>query len=529
MSNRQKMTQISCAIVLLISFLLGAGLTPATVETASAQGFDLGITTVAPTYVTAGGTITYELVLQNLTNKPITNIGVFDPLPANTTYVSGGAYFSEDGGVEFQLASLAAHAKHTFSLVVKADNGLAAGSSIVNTGIQIYKYTIAGGANDYWADGAVTTVEVLGTVVAILKHNGKAFDVNVHGFQFENFDNKHTWNDDLEASDVFNFFGPGVCESGTTAATCKLTTLADTWRLNTIKDMGLGHCDGMASASLSLFTQQEFNGISTPGNIQSGAANTINLNFPGKDIENYIVGQMAFQYTEEYWSKIIAKKPSEIVAELTKAFNASTPVTYELTIEKTGKKPAGHAITPYGIEKVSASETRILVYDNNYPKQRQYVTVNTANDTWRYTTAATPGQTPDVYTGTATSKTLKIVPNSFRTFPSEYFQCTFCPDDTDDEDVQAAATAATDGELKIQYVGEGAILVINDEGQRTGDDPDTQSFVDEIPDTQIRTHRGGLGKEVPPTIVVPFSEVDDTFYKVIVHGETVSNTTSGSL
>lgn len=119
-----------------------------TAETVAAQGFDIGLTTKAPPYATANSNISFEMTLENLTNKNITDIGVFAPIPANTTYVSGGDFIEGDGGVEFKLASLASGAKHTFTLIIKVDNGTAPDTVIENSNTEIYMYTISGTKTD---------------------------------------------------------------------------------------------------------------------------------------------------------------------------------------------------------------------------------------------------------------------------------------------------------------------------------------------------------------------------------------------
>lgn len=532
-----------CQVAIALAMLFGTILHPNRASVALAQDNDFFISVSGPSRIAPGGNITYEFTVENLRDAEITELSFFSKIPANTTHVSGGTHDTNANHSVFSLASLSANATANFSLVVKVGNNVANDTDILLDwqDFEATDWFVDGASGQYSrSDGVHTIVEAPGTLVAILKHNGKAFDVNVDGFKFENFSNdSHTWQDDLGADDVFNLFGPVSCETGNTAETCKLTTTAEKWRLNTIKDMGLGHCDGMASSSLSLFTQTPFKGISKASDLQPGASHNINLNFPGKDIENYIVGQMAFQYTWEYGDEVITKKPSELVSDLTAAFNASPSTAYELTIFKLDHS-GGHAITPYGIEKVTDNEWRILVYDNNFPKQRQFVTVKKTGTTesWRYTTASTPGEAPDVYIGTEKSNTLHIVPNSLRSYgyygEGTYFDCKFCPSKSSTASAQAASNGQAtemqiDGTLEVQYIGEGAILVVNDEGQKTGDDPVSKTFVDEIPDTDIHHHRGGLGKEVPPTIVFPFSETDETYYTVIVHGETVSNTTAGSL
>ena len=167
----------------------------------------------------------------------------------------------------------------------------------------------------------------------------------------------------------------------------------------------------------------------------------------------------------------------------------------------------GHAVTAYGVETVSATESRILIYDNNYPKQRQYLIVDTEADTWRYETAATPGQEPDIYTGTATSENLSIVPNTIpRPTGGQYFTCPFCNGETDGDARQAGCcqgqfvVAATDqitGTIRFDYAGEGAMLVVNDDDQSTGFAFDTETFINEIPDAEISLLQRRVGQGHP--------------------------------
>ncbi len=525
----------TCIVLALTGMLaVNGSFLPETTSSTFAQSDEMSITVRGPAYVNPGSDITYVLTVKNLTSQPITDIGVFSALPTSTTYISGGNFIPGDNGVEFDLFDLAAGASQKLTWVVNVDSGVALGTYIDSDDNQIYTYTIGGqpGGLTYAAGGLRTTVEAPGTLVAVYKNSsGRAFDVSVDGFQFENYggDSSNT-SDDLGADDMFNLFGVDACHAGTTADTCVLTGPAETWRKAQVADMAIGHCDGMAATSLHIFDRLPFKGLTTPGDIQSGAAQTFDLTFPDQTLENYIAGMMIFQYVDEYYDEEIIAGPVEIVNKLTADFNKAEPVPYVLGIFKVPGFKDGHAITAYGIETVNANESRILVYDNNFPNQRKYITVDMAANTWRYETAAIPGNPPDVYTGGATSGNLSIVPNGFRTLsPGEHVACPFCSETVNGAGMQLAAGDMVMGELTTQFAGEGAILIVNDEGQKTGDDPDTQTFVDEIPGTTVIHSRGGLGKEAPPRIIVPFSETDDTFYKVIVHGETVSSTTAGSL
>ena len=490
---------------------------------------------MAPAYVTPGNDITYQLTLANLSNKVITDIGVWNPLPANTTYVSGGGFVAgPPAGIEFALASLAANTTHTFTWVAHVGNGVAIGTVIENKDLEIYQYTIDGTKTDTWTISAGTTVEAPGTLVAVYKNaSGRPFDVMVDGFSFDNFTNDppRVSADDLSKADIFALLGPKVCQSGNTAATCVLSGPAQKYLENQIKGMSGGHCDGMATISLRLFDQLPYNGKSAPSDFQPGAANTINLNFPAQLIENYVAHYFITQsYDEIYYDAQYMAGPKEIVNRLTADFNQSPPVAYVLWIEQMPGHKKGHAVTAYGVETVNANESRILIYDNNYPKQRKYLAVDMVENTWRYVTAATPGEEPDIYTGTATTENLSIVRNSARDMPAgQYFTCDFCNSKTSSASVHSAAPGVVEGRIGFQYSGEGAILVVNDENQSTGFAFDTETFINEIPGAQVIYARGGLGKEVPPRIEVPYVEADETLYSVFISGKTIAGVADGSL
>ncbi|CAN5817271.1 hypothetical protein BH10CHL1_BH10CHL1_26950 [soil metagenome] len=524
--------------LLLVAMLAGSGLLlPATASVALAQTEPMTLTVTGPSYVTPGSNITYAMTVKNVTTQPITNIGIFTALPVNTTYVSGGTFVT--GGVEYAVASLAANASQAFTLVVKVGSGIALGTLIDNKDNQIYEYTIGGqpGNTTPFADGVRTTVEAPGTLVASYKNaSGRAFDVKVDGFQFQNYSEGpagRNVNDDLGADDLFQLFGPQACQSGTTAATCVLTAPAKKWMATQIASMNLGHCDGLAATSLRLFDQLPYKGKSSPASFQPGAATTSDLNFPAQSVENYIAHYFVTQSLDPAYDQRTTASPVELVNKLIADFNKATPIPYTIAIFKMPGYQEGHAITAYGVERVNATESRILVYDNNFPKLREYITVNMTANTWRYVTAAHPGQPADVDTGTATGATsggLSLVPLLARDRPAgQYFDCPFCNQPANAASIQAAAAGMVAGQLSFQYTGEGGLLVINDEHQATGYAFDTETDINEIPNAQLVYAPGGLGFDVPPRIDVPFVEAPSALYSVFVSGKTIDSVANGSL
>ncbi|MCB0130124.1 MAG: DUF11 domain-containing protein, partial [Caldilineaceae bacterium] len=119
-------------ILIVLSMLVSSGFLPSATPVVLAEASEVFITLTpnGPTYARAGVNITYEYVLKNFLNEPVTDIVIWNPLPANTTYVSGGTFLADDNGVLFEISSLAAKATTTFTMVVKVNNGVAVGTVI---------------------------------------------------------------------------------------------------------------------------------------------------------------------------------------------------------------------------------------------------------------------------------------------------------------------------------------------------------------------------------------------------------------
>ena len=538
MFHKPKFVLVNMALILAALLIFTAVSMTAATPATYAAGETITLTPFGPSYVHAGGKITYELTLKNFTAQPITAITVWNPVPANTTYVSGGTLYASDNGVAFNLASLAGNATHKFTLVVKVNSGVAIGTVIANKDIQIESFTIGTDTFGRSAERAVgTTVEAPGTSVAVYKDvNGTPFNVTVDGFQFENFVNSapRVFSDDLNAQDMFIMFGKSACQSGTTAATCVLSGPARKWMDGQIAGMNGGHCEGMAVTSLRLFNWDGFKGKYSPADYQSGANTAIDLTFPQQSVENYIASYFVRQGLDEVWNATKKVAPVAAVQQLTNDFNLATPIAYTVGIYRlegpNNDFKDGHAITAYGVETVNANESRILVYDNNFPKQRQYITVNMVNNTWRYVTASTPGEPTTVYTGTATTNNLELAAVSARDLPEgQYFTCPFCNGEVASADALGSATGQITSTIRFEYAGEGAFLVANDADQSTGYAFDTETFINEIPGATVNYFKGGLGKDVPPTIDVPFVAAPDAIYSVYISGKTIDAESNGSL
>lgn len=524
--------QRGAARIAVLALVASSALTGLLVQPAAAAPSPFSLSVFVPSYVTPGGNYTFTLTVKNLTSSSYTTLQLFTTIPANTTFVSGGVF---DGtGVEQTIATIGPNATARASFVVRASPTVAVGTRLTTNDAQIYQFTSAGqlirDAPAYGGE-AITTVEAPATSAVLLRNSsGRAFDVTVDGYGFENFSNEPPRNylDDLGPRDMFELFGPAACASGTTAATCVLTGPAKKWLDAQLVDMGFGHCDGLATSSLRIFRGLPFRGPGTPGSLQAGAT-TANQLALAQTMENYIARYMQPQYLDAVYDAQLVLSPVATVDRLVTDFNRPSPVPYTLAIYKP-RFEGGHSVTAYGVEQVSATESRILIYDNNFPNLREYVTVNRTTNTWRYLTAATPGYPPDLYEGTATSWTLILNPTNARDLPAgQYFDAPFATTATAAPDGAVTALAEAD-ELTVRYAGEGAALVTNSADQATGEDPDTGTFRDEIPDATLTYARGGLGKKVPPAVTVPIDPSnEDEFYRVTLHGKTVDDPTNGSL
>ena len=526
-------------MVAVSSGLVGVLAAPAA---SAAVAVPLTLSSSGPSYVTAGDTITYTLTVKNPTGRLVTDVELFTPLPTNSTFVSGGVVTD---GVEQTIAAVSANGSASASFVVRVEPGTPVGTRIGADAPQIYQYTVDGetlspAEGIFSPDAFVTTVEAPGTTTASYKNgDGRAFDVATDGYGFQNYGNDPPRNsaDDLGVLDVFELFGPVACKSGTTAATCVLTGPAKTWLQAAIANMSGGHCDGLAATSVRLFEGLPFRGTAgTPATFEPGAATTNQLTLSQPE-ENYIARYFQTQSLSPTFEAAEYLDPNAMVARLTTDFNAVPSVPYTMGFYQPGFKD-GHSVTPIGVERVSDAESRILIYDNNFPNQRQYITVDTLANSWRYVTASDPRAPATVYAGDASTGTLELNPAAARELPpGQYFQAPFAPAATDASALQkgstgvAAAEAPLDDDptLTVKYAGEGSMLITDDQGRASGDDPDG-SVRDEIPGDTLDYNTGGLDRPIPPVVTIPVDlSNDDVDYTVSLRGVTDQDSTMGSL
>ena len=212
----------------------------ASATTSVVQAAQLTIEKRGPATIAAGETISYGLTVTNAGGAAASSVSMRDPLPANTSFVStaqnSGPAFTctspaagSTGTISCSIASLAAGASATFTVVVRVDAN--ASGTISNTG------TVAGGNSS-----TVNTTVMQATDVVITK-TGDTFGAQggVVNYTIQITNNGPvdaqdvTWTDTAPAGTVFlsgrqvsgpTFTCPFVVP-GVTSVTCNLALLAN--------------------------------------------------------------------------------------------------------------------------------------------------------------------------------------------------------------------------------------------------------------------------------------------------------------
>ena len=329
------------------------------------------------------------------------------------------------------------------------------------------------------------------------------FDPKIDGFSFRNYGGKPEEEGDLDAADLVKMFGANnVCIEGKNADDCVLYETADKWIGEQIKSMNFGHCEGLAVDSLRFWMRKGFRGKTKPGDFQSQAKRTFDLELDDP-LANYIAYYHTVQELREVYEfqdKTLKMKPSQIVDMLVDSFRGGKEY-YTLHIAKrvNGEWKDGHAIAPFAVKDMGDGEYRILVYDSNFPGQTRFVEVNDTNETWHYHTASNPNETEDDYNGNANTHTLGLKRMSDR--ERSVYKCQFC----EEEEVSGAHASPASGKLlTFQLNGEGNLLIMDGAGHRLGFDPQRNQTLSEIPGAEEQGYMGGLGMDVPPTYKVPY-------------------------
>jgi hypothetical protein len=369
-----------------------------------------------------------------------------------------------------------------------------------------------------------------GTIVAALK----GYDLKEHGYGFRNYGKYENIETELQAGDLIKLFGAeNVCESGTTASDCVLYEPASEWLDKQFKMLGNGHCDGLAMTSLRFWLGLPFAGKSAPGDWQSGASKVSELK-RNETIENYVAHIHVMQALAEISSvrrELIKNKPSGILHLLIDSMKDDSKDFFEFLIYKfeDGRLTKGHCITPYAVEDMGDGLYHVLVYDSNFPGLIKYVEINTKEESWRYHTAANPGQAASDYVGDTSTNSITLQNLAAREL--ETYGCPFCPDNSERASLHHASrsSAPTKKEqVGFALTGEGEYLITDPNGKRIGYDFAKSRFVNEIPDADVIPVMGGLGKNVPAEYHLPRTSSTKP-YTINVAGKSIDHEVDADL
>lgn len=391
---------------------------------------------------------------------------------------------------------------------------------------------------------AAVVLQVIFSVPANGQDDGEiiaslGFDPKVNGFGFRNFGKNPDFDEDLTADDLIRMFGAeNVCIEGSTARDCVLYETGDRWIEETIEKMNGGHCDGFSVSSLRMFMGRPFKGRKNPAGFQQGAVNLFDLR-KTQVTSNYVSYFQTLTFLKETWlwrTPTFKKKPSELMEMIADSFETKKELyTLEVWMKENGKLTRGHSILPIAVEEMETDGIfRIHVYDNNFPGQTKYVTINTNTETWRYHTANNPAETARDYVGNATTNTLALKRLSDRA--RARYECTFCDQDDPEDGYEAFNAGAVPTFMNASFVaaenrrkqtvenmtisssGDVDLLITDPNGRRIGYDAAKKVTVNEIQGGAENVIPGDGEADNAPEYLLPINPANKRPYKLAVGG-----------
>ena len=253
------------------------------------------------------------------------------------------------------------------------------------------------------------------------------FRVGKDGFSFENYGSQVCTSNsmwgygsecfrvvNLTSAEMVRMFGTQVCKSVSADGICTLTKVAEKWMNEINSIVANGHCEGMAVLS-SLF----YSGLKNPSDYGASSTNKLTLKN-----NQALQREIAYWFTTQWFMDdyLIENDPRTQVEYLKKQFqkNPNTPLPLGIFQRNLS---GGHAITAYAVIDHGNGIYYIMVYDNNYPNQERYITVDTNKNTWSYQTSTNPWQSAGNYSGQGKTNPIQIGPVEPRLGT---FRCDFC-------------------------------------------------------------------------------------------------------
>ncbi len=321
--------------------------------------------------------------------------------------------------------------------------------------------------------------------------NDSGFRPEVNGFNFPNYGDDPSIVD-LTPVEMRRMFGDGVCASKADGK-CVLTFPAQRWMDEAITAMEYGHCEGIAVLSNLLYYD-----LVSPSRF--GGNSSFELSLQNELLQREIGYWWVTQVTNPGGSNKVNESPNSVLNTLEKVFGEGQRANEWWVMglyQPDGS--GGHAITPFAIEDLGNGTSRILVYDNNWPKEQRSIYVDRNSNTWSYIASVNPNESSEVYAGNASTKSLEIVSISPRLGLQK---CDFCSVENGSGLNNTKGSLNDQKHIQIWQDGRANTLITDDQGRKVGT-LESGEPVNEIPGAEIRNLRFGFNKKHPPVILVP--------------------------
>jgi len=321
------------------------------------------------------------------------------------------------------------------------------------------------------------------------------FRPQTHGFSFPNYGDEHP-EGDLTVAEARRMFGDAACRTVNDKG-CRPTLATKMWIKSANQAMAGGHCEGMAVLSALVFQGEE------PLTRLGGGSDdeTFDLEVDGNiPLQREISYFWATQGVPSVLDATLRGRPSEVLDALREGL-ASGDEQYTIGIYS--RAGGGHAVTPFAVvDQAEDGLARILVYDNNFPGEEKYISVDTQADTWTYATAAlNPAEDAEPWEGDAQTQSLEITPLSSRV---GQLDCPYCADS------QGGGGEVDKGSRTVvRLEGAGTLYVRDEAGHRTGQVDG--KLINEIPGARIAPQAGAVRLGSAPLIVLPSGMAFEAF------------------
>ncbi len=184
-----------------------------------------------------------------------------------------------------------------------------------------------------------------------------------------------------------------------------------------------------------------YNGTEDPADFGNSNVNKLTLKN-----NTALQREIAYWFTTQWFMEdyIIEDTPTKQVNYLIDHFNnGKGPIPLGIYQRNMS---GGHAITAYAVVDHGSGIYYIMVYDNNYPNEERYITVDTKKDTWSYQTSVNTWTNTADYSGKGKTNPLQICPLEPRLGT---FKCDFCTGSSSSSSSSAYPYSPSDGGSSI--------------------------------------------------------------------------------